>query len=234
MPNLVSTNYPRINMKTLKTLLSIFVLSFAQTQWQAAPAVSPRLVHDLGQEFSLASNPNGLWTYGYWLIDDIFHPLTASEITLDDLGQPAEVWFNPYDRGIAIFHNSNNFALISNGGDGVHPPLSVWVDPPQTDNGFITGLVTARFTVPETGTYKVKARFEKVLDQVGSAVVVTVLVNQRDQWSVPLDIGSKPAKFQRKLDLKAGDVVDFAVLDAGDGDFGDTVFIDATLEQIER
>jgi hypothetical protein len=198
------------------------------------PPPAKAKTYDLGRDYSLAANPNGLWSYGFWLEDNVFHPLTGSEITPDDLGRPAEVWFNPDDRGIAVFHNPNDFALISNGGDGVHPPDSVWVDPPQSDQGVVTGVVSARFTVPEKGIYKIEATFDKVLDQVGNLVVVSVLVNQHDQFSAFLDPNSPPARLNRKFRLEAGDVVDFAVLDFGDGDFGDTVFIQATLIRLKK
>jgi hypothetical protein len=87
----------------------------------------------LGEDFSSDANPNGPWTYGYVPAKGHFTPFPAHEVGADDNGVPVPYWFNPITRS-AIFYNPHpNTTVISYGGEGVHPPHSVWCDGEPSD-----------------------------------------------------------------------------------------------------
>ena len=184
-----------------------------------------RRIYNIGSDFSLASNPNGPWAYGIIGNDGIFKPFSTPGQTPDDKGVPVDLWYNPVTSD-AIFHNQNDFTIISNGGEGVHPANSVWFHPPlATDERW----AAVRFTVSKSGHYAIRATFTKVLHTLGNDVDLRIQRNGVDLFSDVLSAGEEPSAFATKLRLQAGDSIGFLIGDSGDGTFGDATFFDITL-----
>lgn len=211
-------------MKSIKTFLALTLVCGLQTVGLAAPTTASP-ASDLGWDYKLSANPNGPWTYGAIAHDGTFAKFTGKETTPDDKGALAEVWFNPENRRAAIFHNPADTTMVTNGGDGQHPPDSIWFDTADPDQRF----TVARFIVPAKGEYNIKAAFEKVQTLGGNQANVHVFINGIGVFTATIDRGGRAAKFNSTLTLQSRDRVDFAVGDAGDGSYGDTVFVDATL-----
>ena len=199
-----------------------FIIAF---QCTAMDAPKEGATYDLGTDFSLAQNPNGVWTYGMLTSAGDFVPFTTTMITSDDFGRPVEVWLDPLTTD-AIFHNDLAETVISNGGDGVHPPNSVWSHPPLTDR---YQSMVVRFTAPQPGRYQIRASFEKVLSVVGNDVDLRIRHNGVDLFSDTLERLDEPSTFQTRLKLRRGETVEFLLTDAGDGTYGDAVFLDITV-----
>jgi len=204
-------------------LFTIATIIAFQCTALAAPRESA--TYDLGTDFSLARNPNGVWTYGVLTDADELVPFTVATTTPDDFGRPVQVWLDPLTSD-AIFHNDLDETVISNSGDGVHPPNSVWSHPPLTDR---YQSMVVRFTAPNPGRYRIRASFERVLSLVGNDVDLRIRHNGRDLFSDTSQRLDEPSTFQTRLKLSRGDTIDFLLTDAGDGVYGDVVFLDITV-----
>jgi hypothetical protein len=207
-------------MKTWILLIGAFCLCSSAIAGQ-----SPKRIYNIGSDFSLASNPNGPWAYGVIRNDGTFVPFSTPTQSPDDNGVPVDLWYEPATSS-AIFHNQNDFTIISNGGEGVHPANSVWSHPPL---GADERWAVVRFTAPRAGQYAIHATFTKVLHTLGNDVDLRIQRNGVDLFSDVLSVGEEPSEYGRKVNLRGGDIVDFLIGDAGDGTFGDATFFDITL-----
>jgi hypothetical protein len=192
---------------------------------QCTAIAKERATYDLGTDFSLEHNPNGVWTYGMVTAAGDIVPFAVATTTPDDFGKPVEVWLDPLTSD-AIFHNNLTETVISNGGDGVHPPNSVWSHPPLTAR---YESMVVRFTAPAPGRYQISASFRKVLSLVGNDVDLRIRHNGTELFSDTLERLGEPSTFHTKLKLRSGDTIEFLLADPGDGTYGDAVFMDITI-----
>jgi hypothetical protein len=137
--------------------------------------------YDAAADFSIASNPNGVWSYGW---------STSRGSTFNLLPQPrpafdgvSDVWTGSgicCDIAPSVFHNGSNSvdtrasccAPWPVGGLGFHPGI-------DGENSIV------RWTAPSTGVFKIKATFSG-LDyggQIGTTTDVAVLHNGVQLWS---------------------------------------------------
>jgi len=215
---------PITNYKAMKLKNALCALALGLAQATVLNAAGP--VYNLGSDFSInAGNPNGVWTYGYTTADGVFTSFPTAEIAYDDNGLPVELWVNPATRS-AIFHNQNDRNVISNGGEGVHPPDSVWFSAIRPDQ-----LAVAQFTAPVADKYHVSVVFTKVLQSVGDKMDVYVFVNQKKVFSGIIKPGKRLRQFTTSVRLEAGDIISFAAGTAEDGEYGDVVFVEAQIRQ---
>lgn len=197
---------------------------------QVSEAANRKIAFNIGDGFSLNSNPSGPWAYGVLNSGDLFLPFTEPLLVPDDNGMLVEVWHDPFG-GSAIFHNQNDVDAISDGGEGVLPPNAVWAHPPL---GFDERWEIVRFTAPISGRYTIDAAFTKVLHTVGNNVELQIEHNGVVLFSDILGAGEPPSSFRSRVMVQAGDVIDFLIGDAGEGSFGDATIFDVTLTTTER
>jgi len=205
-----------------KSIVSALAVVLCTTAFSVSAAQE---VFNIGDDFSMLSNPHGSWAYGVILNDGSFVPFSTAIQSPDDNGVPVDLWYDPVG-GSAIFHNQNDFTIISNGGEGVHPANSVWFHPPLGEN---ERWAAARFTAPKTSKYSIDAIFTKVLHTVGNDVEVRIQRNGVDLFSTIFNQNSDPVTFQGEVDVHVGDRIDFLIGDTGDGMYGDGTFFDITL-----
>ena len=204
---------------------------------------APRRVYDLAQDFSLASNPAGAWTYGYSAtLGGTFVPFAVKKYNYDSAGVPVEVWCIATWTVPAVQRNATDRTVTSDGGQGVYPPGTVWYYPGPSnrdDGGYNPNdnYGVLRFTVPpdESGEYLLSTAVRSAYTgPISGDTDFHVLVNGREVFGrfLPRE-GS--ASFQDRLTLNAGDTVDFVIGRGADDSFhGSGLIIDATLTQIER
>lgn len=174
------------------------------------PFASHAATYSAGPDFSIASNPNGVWSYGY-------------ESTL---GGP----LNLYD--VSGTSGGNEF-WASSAVNSLGAP-DVAYNPTNTQNGLVPAHTAAfhpgpngefsiyRFTAPTTGLYNLASTFG-ALDSGGTDGHV-LLDNVQISPTFFLTPSTPSASFNTALALTVGDIVDFAVGVGPDGSF----FFDST------
>jgi hypothetical protein len=186
------------------------------------------VVYDAAMDFSLNSNPNGVWSYGY-------SATLGGAMVLDDQNVQDSsglyVWRNaglePNGPSLAFNPTANPITITG------PTDLMIW-NPYQLSMTEGSGgqYCVLRFAPPESGAYQVQAAFSSVDKYYGAKTDVHLLVNGMSFFdSVVYGIGSV-ASFDQTLQLNAGDVLVFAV---GLGDYGwgwDTTGLSATITPV--
>ena len=176
------------------------------------PPVAPQF--QLGHDFSLASNPNGVWSYGSMMsLGGQFTPLSFAR------SGTAESWEFQAGAWPAIYHNNSTNTLVLSGGQAVFPPDSVWLAAGENGNQRNFGVI--RFTVPATaaGSFRIEARSRSgFVGAVSSDADFHVAQNGIELFGV-----NRPASstnwigYTNVLILGAGDTIDLAVGRGNDG-----------------
>jgi len=185
--------------------------------------------YSVSRDFSMALNPNGVWSYGWKSnVTGAFNLFLDSEPGLFDNGIAAEWWDLASHQVPAIGHNATSEAGISDGGQGDYPPGTVWFV--AGFDGWPQNFGAIRFEAPESGDYLLESAVRCYLDgERSSDVDYHVVVNEAqifEQFLPPRSAGG----FTNALHLGAGDTVDFLVGRGSDGvQYGSGLKIDATL-----
>ena len=176
-------------------------------------------IYDLAGDFSLRSNPNGVWTYGY--STTLGGSLTNFDITANPSGlDQRKTSFNTY---LGVYHNPTNSAI--NFAGAVFGPNEAGAHPGPGGQYSIF-----RFTVQADGIYQVDTAFTG-LELVGTTTDVHVLTNGISVFDGTVNgygNGSR-ASYSHALNLIAGDRIDFVVGDGGNGYSSDTTGVAATI-----
>jgi hypothetical protein len=188
----------------------------AGAQLTVEPASLAR--HDLSRDFSLASNPNGVWTYGYaGALSGPFTAFSFSKTAYDDYGLPVEVWARNNFSTPQVNHNATTRTNSIDGGQGLFPPGTVWFYPGPEGTPDNFGVI--RFTAPAGGSGQYAVRCA-----VLPAYAVTlqgdtdfhVVKNGMEVFGVELS-GTAGSGYTNTLDLADGDTVDFVIGRGADG-----------------
>ena len=184
----------------------------------SATAPANAATYDAVGDFSIASNPNGVWAYGTGLAGSTFTALPVSGTSL--LGSNSfDYWqvTDPVDLVPLVGKNVGSdpiifsTVLVPTGVLEVHPG-------PSTDT-------IVQFTAPTAGSYTLSTSFE-LLDISPSGVTAEVYNNGTQLFSDTLtspganqgtDTPGQSVSFSDTLHLNAGDTLSFAV--NNDGNF---------------
>lgn len=171
--------------------------------------VDPNSHYDNANEFSIAANPNGVWSYGYSsTLGGAFNAFTTSASASNGL----QSWFTPSVQDLGtplVYRNASldpiSIATATIGGleAGFHPGP--------------TTLAIFRFTAPTAGSYFVEASFF-THDSNATGVDVHVLQDGSSAlFSAPLaHSGAETFTFwSGAVSLASGSTLDFAVSNAG-------------------
>jgi hypothetical protein len=168
------------------------------------------LADDIAGSFSIASNPNGAWSYGS-LSGSTFTPFTVSS--------PAV--------GSGFWTTSSGFPVVVGNNTGATVFYSTWAGPTDTlilhpDN---TGIASdVRWKAPSAGMYSIGGLFEGVDYQGPTTTDVHILLNGSSLFSDNISSYLVPSKFTILKSLSSGDTIDFAVGYGVDGNY----FFDST------
>lgn len=186
--------------------LSHFFTS-ATALWLTAAATSA-VVYNPATDFSLASNPNGVWTYGYSLT-------LGGSLTLFDQhgtysGTPLQYWMhniwlndpnvqlNPTSNTVTNWGGNGTYQVMAPGQLAFHPG----------PNGEYS---VVRFTAPSSGLFQLNATFMGV-DDTPTSTDVHILDNGLSLYGANINSFYSPTgPGTLYLNLQAGDHVDFAV-----------------------
>jgi hypothetical protein len=195
---------------------------------------SQGVVYSAAKDFSLASNPNGVWSYGYELsLGSGFQVHSATTNNASGVNGMEE-WYSPQLSG-------NTTPLVgynSNGSDElvydtvIVPAHQVWMHPGAPTSG--NALSVLRWTAPAAGTYQVAAAFRGDDFAYPTSTDVHVLQNGSSLFDGGVYVYGPATSFTGTVSVKAGDTIDFVVGLGSDGDYtGDSTGISATLTQLE-
>jgi hypothetical protein len=159
------------------------------------------------EDFSIASNPNGAWSYGW--VNSLGDPLTLYTVAENtcDPGMSGWIRLSPCDSSSlpGIFHNDTGERLC----------LYTWCLPPTyllMHPGPDGQLSVLRWTAPSTGMFLIEGEFTGVDYAYPTTTDVHVLVNStKSLLSGPINSYRLPLTFQMKLFVASGDAVDFAI-----------------------
>lgn len=176
---------------------------------------------DVTKEFSIAANPNGVWSYGY----------------ATSLNAPFTLFPFPATNSVCIRWYSNldpyGFHAINRTFDGVGfndgqnpptimPPGTLWLHP--GDSGQVTIL---RWTAPFSGTFRAHGSFTtRCVGLVG----VYLRVNETILYQSTMQGYLSNRAFDQTVSLSQGEIVDFIVTDGGNGWDFDSTSLDARIE----
>lgn len=168
------------------------------------------VVYDLARDFSQASNPNGVWSYGWQgTLGGAFNLLPVRGTVRTDNGVPIDYWQAVPLNEPTVYHNGSTNTASSNRGRGVHPPGAVWFSAGPTGSGRNFGVV--RFTAPSTATYQVILTAKPYMQgpRQGDADL-HVLQYGVESFAQNLAAG-ETAAHTNTVKLSAGDTIDFAI-----------------------
>ena len=172
---------------------------FAQIQNSALPQ------YDAVRDFSLASNPNGVWSYG--ALTKFHEPLILFTTACSVFGGDSN-WAWAGCNTPRVLHNDTSQTICF---------WSICVPPNYLDldignNGEGPFISVVRWTAPESGTFRIYGSAEG-LDYIGPTTTdLRVIYNtNRLLLTVAVDSYATPFTFSRQLTLSAGDTIDFAI-----------------------
>ncbi|MCM0591190.1 MAG: cadherin repeat domain-containing protein [Gloeotrichia echinulata DEX184] len=175
-------------------------------------------VFNTAKDFTLVSNPNGAWQYGYSA------SLTGS-LTLytETVTSPVSGWIQTIDPNVTYNGTTSKYIF----GDGVTnwPSYTTAFHPgPNGEYSFY------RWIAPSSGLWNVNAVFS------GYSITTTdvhVLVNGASQFDDLINGSGNTKTFSKSFLVSAGNTIDFAVGLGSNGNYYyDTTGIDATITDI--
>jgi hypothetical protein len=186
--------------------------------------------YDLSQDFSLASNPNGVWSYG-WVANPggPFTPILFSLTVTPTAGVSLRSWQLAESVPPAVYQN--NGSVTWDFGSGTVPPGTVWFHP--GDNGQPENYGVIRFTVPAGGggSYVLRTAVQPFYSD-GDDTDFHVLKNGTERFGKLLS-PTDTTGYTNALLLADGDTVDFVIGRGQDGNaFGSALKIAAELSMV--
>ncbi len=166
-------------------------------------------VYDLSTQFSAASNPAGVWSYGWESsLGGGFTLLTNYVLDHGNNGVGIETWYFGGSGPPAVYHNGTTNTVTSDSGAGNFPPGSTWfyAGPSAPQN---YGAI--RFTVPSggSGVYALSTSVQSYLNgSISGDTDFHVVWNGLEVFDQFLP-GNGGANFAGTIALSAGDTVDF-------------------------
>jgi Immunoglobulin domain len=190
--------------------------------------------YDANQDFSLASNPNGVWSYG--AVPEIggpFTPLAATHVQPAANGVEVQSWeLVPYSEP-AVFCNTSAQTAIA--GPGTYPPGVIWFFAGYPGSGHNLGAI--RFTLPagEAGNYKIEAAVQHYLDGPPAGDTdFHVAKNTSELFGQFMAPGDRSG-YTNTLALVPGDTIDFLVGRGADDElYGSGLKITARIRRTDE
>lgn len=206
---------------------------------QTRPALDT-INFDLSRDFSVASNPNGVWSYGYErLLGTDFTLFTHPTIISQSNGAIVDVWNIDDTVPVpAVLHNESTETAHSNAGQATFPPGAVWFFPGASTNEGGAGNLrfgVIRVTIPEGagGNYTLRTVVQSPYNAaIAGDSDFHVLLDGSQIFRKSLS-GTESTAFSDQLSLAPGDTIDFAIGRGADNrSRGSALRISASLVQV--
>jgi hypothetical protein len=211
-------------------------LLFLLLVFGAGSSACAGVIYSAAADFSVASNPNGVWSYGT-TGTTLTGPLTLYATQKNGMGGVPD--WNGWQGTQPMFGDNfplvgKNFGATSEASADIVLLAGQLAEHPAPDGAY----AVVRFTAPTAGTFLLNAVFEGREFQGQERATNTdvhILLNGVALFNGAV-IGFGPSSdqsFATTLSLSAGDRVDFSVGFGSDHNFlGDTTALDATLSAV--
>src|SRR6185503_13488625 len=196
----------------------------------SAPGFLSAGTHNLARDFSVSSNPNGVWSYGY--VPAIGGPFTRMTVPRTNEMPVVPIWswsFDGFSSPDVHYNASSSNVFFADG--GVFPPKTLWVSPGHESSPNAFGVM--RFTAPVAGSYRIETSARSYIDQFSGDSEFHVARNGVALFTRFLPTGAQSTGYTNTLSLSVGDTVDFVVGRGADGKLAATAMkleADLTLE----
>jgi hypothetical protein len=195
---------------------------------------STNIVYDASHDFSLAANPNGVWSYGWKpSLAGVFTLFTIAGTGTFQNGVPVQMW--EFGNGTylpAVLYNATTNTGLEPTDQGTFPPGTLYFVPGY--DGSPQNFCVIRFTVPDrgAGAYRLESAVRCYLDGDNSGDTdYHVVVNGGEVFDEFLAPRSATG-YTNVLSLAVGDSVDFMVGRGADGHlYASGLKIQATLSR---
>lgn len=181
---------------------------------QVVSAQAPQCVntdYDAVRDFSIGSNPNGIWSYGWE--SSLGGPFNLYTLTDTTSSSGMSVW---YKSGDSFCSNNNCWPVV--GHNDTTKPVCVSIStcvPPQylfLHPSQIGELAVVRWTAPSAGRFLIAGQFMGIDFAGPTTTDVHVLLNSKNSLlNGPITSYNWPLTFKTIVRVAAGDTVDFAV-----------------------
>jgi|ERR1039458_1229304 hypothetical protein len=202
-------------ISTFATLLSLVVL--------ARPSAAQS--YNAAGDFSIGSNPNSAWSYGYsyGVGSAVILDTTSTNPAAPNL--PLSGWLgnenpSPYTGYPSELHNGTA-NIVTDNFTTVYKPGQLGLQPGDSNEVSIV-----RWTAPFSGTFSINATFSG-LDSLGDSVDVHILHNGSSLFNSV--VSPSPASYSGLQSVIAGDTIDFVVGNGGNGLNDDTTALSASI-----
>jgi hypothetical protein len=191
-------------MSSLKK--SAFICSFTALLCFALAALPyAASAYDAAADFSIGSNPNGVWSYGWSSTLGSAFTLETSNTTAAYGQSGLEGWLGTGPDGVpSVLYNSTANS-ISIGGHTNFQPGQLAVNPGTSGEYYVV-----RWTAPSNGQFTIAATFSG-LSTVGDSSDVHILLNGVSLFDSAVNGSPSPTPFSGIQNVTAGDHIDFAV-----------------------
>jgi hypothetical protein len=207
--------------KPVRTLMIVTLLCLIEVG-----LAHPASAYDAAGDFSLSSNPNGVWSYGWSTNLGSAFQLDTTNTTAWASG-PLSGWLDgrTSDFYPLVLHNGTTGVVTS--GSTVYQPGQLAEHPGANDQYCIV-----RWTAPYSGTFSIAATFTG-LSAIGDSVDVHILHTGSSIFNSGVYGSPSPASYSGALSVNLGDTIDFAVGFGTDGNYGeDTTALSAMINSI--
>jgi hypothetical protein len=180
------------------------------------------IVHwDVSKDFSVASNPNGAWAYGYWLtfgepLRLFLHSRSSSDISS---------WYSGLDpEGYHAANRTSNTYTLNDGQaiPTIVPPATFWMHPGPNGEYAVT-----QWTAPADGAFAVHAVFT---GRSNTTTGVYVRANDVTIFSGAIVGYLATQTTDQKVSLAKGQTIQFVLSDGGNGWDYDSTSLDAVID----
>jgi hypothetical protein len=166
------------------------------------------VVYDATADFSIASNPNGAWSYG--VTTSLGSPLSLYTLTsTDQYGNPSfESWYSAEDGhgNPAVVKNTSSSIQQGAGANLYGGELALHPGP-------LGEYSVVRWVAPSAGSIDLSALFQGRDNGIGTTTDVHILYDNVQLFSAEATGFGSPSieGFSGSIDVRAGDTIDFAV-----------------------
>ena len=182
------------------------------------------LADDAAGDFSLSSNPHGVWSYGWASTLGSAFALETSNTTAAYGQSGLQGWLGTEVDGVpSVLRNSTAHSIFI-GGHTTFQPGQLGLNPGTNDEYSVV-----RWTAPSSGQFTIAATFSG-LSTVGATVDVHVLLDGSSIFNSTVTGTPDPKSYSGVTNLVQGDTVDFAVGWGSNGNqHDDTTVLSATI-----
>ena len=178
-------------------------------------------VYDASNDFSIANNPNGVWSYGF--TDTLSSNLILDTVSIaDPRGIDAWVGNRAGDGNPSVTHNRTNDPVIV--GSVTWLPNQIILHPGPSGE-----YSTIRWTVPATGRFTFDAGF---IGQDGATTDVHILKNGVSLFSDSINGYGNAKSYFETLSFETNDLIDIKVGFGGNAFFSDSTGVRARITAV--